>query len=77
MKVKDIVDKIFATSFEVWDKDGRLYTNDTDCRLLCTEEENYNSCKNREVDYVTIENHTKYTKNNGITVYPTMIICVI
>ncbi len=74
MKVKDIVEKIDDAIFEVRDE-YPLYGNSPDC--LVDTAEDYNSCKNREVGYITIENDIEYTKNNGMTVYSVIVIYVI
>lgn len=74
MKVKDIVEKIDDSYFEVKFEDDLLYTNEADCRE--SSRRYYDSCKDREVYYISLENYTKYT-NNDITVCSRIIIYVL
>lgn len=75
MKVKDIVEKIDDAIFDVWDKDEILYTNNSKYSN-CTEKD-YNSCKNREVDYITLRTHINYAENNCRIFYSSIRIQII
>lgn len=72
MKVKDIVEIIDDAIFDVWDKDDVLYTNNSKYSY-CTEKD-YDSCKNREVDYITLRTHADYAENNGRIFYSSIRI---